>query len=40
MLCTILYSYGPVEPGTMFDGVAVPVPYGLYFGAVSGYVFT
>ena len=31
---TILYSYGPVEPD-IFEGFAVPVPYGLCFGAVS-----
>ena len=31
LLWTILYSYGPVEPD-IFEGFAVPVPYGLYFG--------
>ena len=32
MLSTILYSYGPVEPD-IFEGLAVPEPYGLYFFA-------
>ena len=44
MLCTILYSYGPVEPD-IFEGLAVPVPYGLYLnpflvgGVPTGFYF-